>query len=324
MSKLFKLKQWLTLTDTSKYLSTVFEEEVTEADILQLALDDRLVLSFNLVNMAYARKCEVVNEDAIEWAPMPDWLKSHPALSLFNIADPFKISLELGNGQYLNFAEDVIKINGVWDLPMIGGEYLDIQERHLKLLGTGKMHLIAFDGAFLRDLDGNIWCLQTLKTPKARNLGVELRDIADNIFQQQVAETEQLKPVLIEFIREMLLNELHTDKNNGLKFSPLPVLPDDGFLVVRKEMLQHFVTNFEEESNLKKPEPNLSETERRSLLKIIYGMAISKYDYRPGATRNYSTGANRGSIFADLERHGLSLDPDTIRKFIKEAEALFE
>ena len=36
-SKLFNLKEWLTLDDAAKHLSIVFGEEVTRADILRLA-----------------------------------------------------------------------------------------------------------------------------------------------------------------------------------------------------------------------------------------------------------------------------------------------
>ena len=61
------------------------------------------------------------------------------------------------------------------------------------------------------------------------------------------------------------------------------------------------------------------EMERISLLKIILGMAIAKYEYKPGADRNTATGKNRGSITSDLQIQGLDLDPDTIRGYLKKA-----
>ena len=63
----------------------------------------------------------------------------------------------------------------------------------------------------------------------------------------------------------------------------------------------------------------LSETERTSLLKMILGMAVSKYRYQGDASRNTATGDNRGSIASDLEKRGIALDPDTIRRYLKEA-----
>ncbi len=67
----------------------------------------------------------------------------------------------------------------------------------------------------------------------------------------------------------------------------------------------------------------LSLSERGSLLKMVLGMAIAKYDYDGEASRNTATGSNSGSIAADLESVGLTLSPDTIRKFIKMAEEEF-
>ncbi|KGD95262.1 MULTISPECIES: hypothetical protein [Achromobacter] len=57
MSKLFTLKQWVTLADAAKYLSVSFGEHVTEADVIQLALDGHLRLSIRLLaSYLYARR----------------------------------------------------------------------------------------------------------------------------------------------------------------------------------------------------------------------------------------------------------------------------
>lgn len=53
-SKLFKLREWLTPPETAKYLSVVLGEEVAEADVLRLALDGHLTLSFHFLNPAEA------------------------------------------------------------------------------------------------------------------------------------------------------------------------------------------------------------------------------------------------------------------------------
>jgi len=73
-----------------------------------------------------------------------------------------------------------------------------------------------------------------------------------------------------------------------------------------------------------KNEDGLSETERTSLLKIILGMAVSKYGYQGSESRNTATGTKRDSIASDLEKIGISLDPDTIRRYLKEAWDKFE
>ena len=64
----------------------------------------------------------------------------------------------------------------------------------------------------------------------------------------------------------------------------------------------------------------LNPLEKKSLQKMVLGMAIARYGYKPGTLRNNATGENKGSIVVDLQTNGLDVDPDTIRKHLKEAE----
>lgn len=63
---------------------------------------------------------------------------------------------------------------------------------------------------------------------------------------------------------------------------------------------------------------SLGGKERESALKLIMGMAIGGYAYNPNAKRNDST----ADIVSDLDRKGLHLDPDTVRKWLKEGRDL--
>ena len=72
-----------------------------------------------------------------------------------------------------------------------------------------------------------------------------------------------------------------------------------------------------------KNKDGLSETERTSMLKIILGIAVSKYEYQGDASRNTATGENRDSIAADLAKMGIDLDSDTIRRYLNEAWGKF-
>jgi hypothetical protein len=62
----------------------------------------------------------------------------------------------------------------------------------------------------------------------------------------------------------------------------------------------------------------LGTRERESLAKLVIGMAIGGYAYDPNASRNSST----GEIASDLLQIGLSLDEDTIRKYLAEGREL--
>jgi len=53
--KLSRLKKWLTLEDSAKFLSLLISEEITTTDLLQMALQGDLTLSINLVNSHYAQ-----------------------------------------------------------------------------------------------------------------------------------------------------------------------------------------------------------------------------------------------------------------------------
>jgi hypothetical protein len=52
-------------------------------------------------------------------------------------------------------------------------------------------------------------------------------------------------------------------------------------------------------------------------------MSVDRYGYRVGEKRNSATGEKGNSIAARLQSLGIRLDPDTIRKYLKEAEDRF-
>jgi hypothetical protein len=74
MSKIYKLREWLTVPEAAKQLSISFGEEVTEADVLRLGLDGRLRLSVYFVNFAKARCGRVVSWEDTDWLLVPDSL----------------------------------------------------------------------------------------------------------------------------------------------------------------------------------------------------------------------------------------------------------
>tara|TARA_R100000544_G_scaffold31136_1_gene17379 strand:+ start:594 stop:1478 length:885 start_codon:yes stop_codon:yes gene_type:complete len=54
MSKLFKLKSWLTLDEAVNYASDTLDENITKADFFRLAADGQLKLSVKFINGAFA------------------------------------------------------------------------------------------------------------------------------------------------------------------------------------------------------------------------------------------------------------------------------
>ena len=74
------------------------------------------------------------------------------------------------------------------------------------------------------------------------------------------------------------------------------------------------------ETTDQKPEagPSLSQRERTSLLKLVIGMAMKGYGFDPNASRS----GTAAEIAGDLHTSGLSLDEDTVRKYLNEAKEL--
>lgn len=62
-------------------------------------------------------------------------------------------------------------------------------------------------------------------------------------------------------------------------------------------------------------EQSLMTIERESLLRLVIGMAMAGYKYDPNSMRNSAT----AEISADLEKLGIGLDQDTVKKWLKKA-----
>lgn len=259
MSKLFSLKEWLTPDDAAKHLSIVFGEDVTKADVLRLALDLRLRLSVHFVNHATARRGKVAQYSeselraAIASGNLPQdlrWDKGPLGSRVFfhlppDKADPpglMLMSIYLGDDRYLTLEKSVTTLTGVWDLPMIGAERLDIEHEYQQLTGGPAVTLNTLDGAFVAGRDGTICQLQN--------------HWEDNEWQPgSSAAFEKLKQRIAEYPiegaeAEALLNRHKEDRKAFLKeqrarpkhenFYPAGGLPEDGVLVVRTEALSDF------------------------------------------------------------------------------------
>lgn len=153
MSKLFKLKEWLSVSDAGKHLTLSFGEKVTEADVLQLALDGHLKLSIHLVNGACASRCVPVKTEEIEWVEV----------QLPTAGNHF-MKIPLG-GRLFQEGDDVFQVtksitsleSGIWDLPMIGGERIDVEHRLQQIVSGLDVTAVSLEGIFLASPDGDLY-----------------------------------------------------------------------------------------------------------------------------------------------------------------------
>lgn len=253
-SKLFKLKKWLTLQETARHLSCVCGEEVTQADIFRLALDGYLKLSVNFVNHTYALCGTVVGLNDVEWVEVPVGLvrlmKNIPENEEYKpILYPKGICI--GEETYLNLDTKVTSISDVWDLPMIGGERLDIEHHYQQLTGGPEITLQTLDGAFVENHKGVMCQLQERydQNPYQRGSTAELEELKKSIAKNKIS-LEESEEMLSEY-KENRKKYLAQRENRPHEedYYPAASLPIDSVLVVRTEALRAFEQHLSEIEN---------------------------------------------------------------------------
>jgi hypothetical protein len=145
LTKLLKLKEWLTVPDAARHLSILFGEEVSEADVLRLALDGHLTLSVDFVNPTSARCGPVVPFEATKVSPLR-------TLKGKIIQSPDGINL--GDGRVIELGEAIEFVGGVWDLMMVGAERLDVERRYQMLTDGPAVSLTILEGPVVRREEG--------------------------------------------------------------------------------------------------------------------------------------------------------------------------
>ncbi|TXH49242.1 MAG: hypothetical protein E6Q93_25410 [Burkholderiaceae bacterium] len=285
MGKLFKLREWLTVEEAARHLTSVLEEEVVAADVLRLGLEGHLTLSANFVNKAKARLGRVVPFKDVPISEMPNprpgaekgELLRYPRGLLLEKVD--EITEETS---FLVFDEAVVSIADVWDLAMLGSERLDIEHEFQSLTGGPAVELVCLEGTFVSRPDGQ-WA-----------------QLQDQLPDKEVQATDGRK-----------------QKVRG-SYYPAGALPHDAPIVVRTGALAEF------QARLLSPQlqpgasgESVGTRERDTLLKLVIGMAIGGYGYEPEAARSKTP----GEIVADLAKRGIAVSDDTVRKYLKEAAA---
>jgi hypothetical protein len=150
LSKLLKLKEWLTVEEAARHLGDIASEPVSEADILRLALDGHLTLSVRFVNGACANVGPEVPVEDVEQFDVP-MIKLDPddeeALTrMLRVIRGF----DLGNGRRANLSQEVVSIEGLWDLTMLGAEVHDIEQRYQFLTGGPEVEMMDLEGPVVR------------------------------------------------------------------------------------------------------------------------------------------------------------------------------
>jgi hypothetical protein len=234
VKKLLNLKRWLTVADAARHLSILFGEDVSEADVLHLALDGELTLSVHFVNHTVGRCGPVV--------PLHDAKREKiPSLNGNEWID-FVVGVQVGD-QVIQLSEEVVSLQGVWDLKMRGAERIDVENLYQSLTGGPTVELYSLAGTIVF-LESGIHCqLQS--------------HFSDNEFANQ----ENLKK----------------PRNHPDNYYPADGLPADSVLVVKTSAL-HDLEARQSEPDQKAEKP-LKRRERTTLLVMIAALSeLAKID----------------------------------------------
>ncbi len=269
MSKLLSLKRWLTVPEAAKHLSIAFGEDVTSADVLYLALDGRLRISVDFVNGTTACRGKVVHYTkgelgaAIASNKLPEDLKwfrwppgamaqMNPKLSPQEAEERslMLMSIRIGPDRYLTLEDDVTTLWGIWDLPMVGSERLDVEHTYQMLAGGPEVTAVNLDGTFVERNDGPTCQLQTsyddneYQAGSTENLKKLKQRIADHGISPSEAEKllDQHKEDRKKFLEERM------SKPESQRYFPADGLPEDSVLVVRTKALREFEASISESS----------------------------------------------------------------------------
>jgi hypothetical protein len=142
VKKLLKLKEWLTVPDAARHLSILFGEEVSEADVLRLALDGHLTLSVNLVNHTACRCGPILSREA--------------ATRSFEGKFDVVFGQEIRDGEFWQEGKEVTHIVGVWDLPMLEAERDDVEHRYQMLTNGPAVKATTMEGPRVSREDGTM------------------------------------------------------------------------------------------------------------------------------------------------------------------------
>lgn len=152
MKNFFKLKKWLTLKQTAKRLSDFFDEKVTTADCLQLALDGHITISALFQNGMYVIPAKVIKTTQREQFSKFIRRTTDEGAYLGLIGEErFVTNSELDlEYEDIDRHGDVFRIrHGIYDLPMLGSEKLDVMFELDLLEGRTPGSYSNMEGAFL-------------------------------------------------------------------------------------------------------------------------------------------------------------------------------
>ena len=321
MSKLFKLKKFVTIEEAVRYLSSSLEEPLSLSDIYRLVIDKHLILSVRLINQAYAIKGKIVSgKDG-------DLIQLEADLITGEVLDaPYSVYIDddaipVDANTWFLFDGKIHIVDGIWDLVMIGVESLEIERWYQNEVNGPKPIVADAMGLYLKQ--GEVVCrLQKESFDKEEenlaDIECELKFILESkglSFENFLARDndnfcDDLSEDEVDQIL-FLLDLMRKPANDIRNYEDSFCLADHSCqFVIKTTELTRFLQSLQDEPPaLPQVEQILSVKERKTLLTVI-GALLKEQKIEP-SERGVTSAIKRMTEIA-----GTPITENTIRKIL--------
>lgn len=295
MKKLLKLKQYLSLNDSANYLSSALEDQVSVADIYELALDGNLAISIRLTNQAYAQKVDLV-----------------PALELVDDEE------QIEPVQADEVDEQVHIFDGIYDLAMVGEERFEIRKLYQQAIQEDSPVLSELSGFYVKH-EGSIYkLLESLPVSNSEESQISKETRLESLLKSKgLTSQSQFDDPLSTFenfdAEEILEIARLVSPFPGDEFrEPISIPANTYQFVIRPTELHRLVTKLNNPLLIDgKVESKLLPLEKRTLLNVIH-ILLKELRIDPNV-RGISS-----SISLLSDKAGIPISDNTIRKVLKD------
>ena len=172
------------------------------------------------------------------------------------------------------FQKNVITVDGVWDLSMMGGERLDVENAFQIRADGPEVTLCNIDGAFVQNEEGVVYQLQELFDKKqidewnSENYKQGILDRFKDRLGKQVSEGEIDQNEVEQLLSERREN-LDKPRDRNDDFFPAGGLPEDSVLVVRTKSLIALQEKLFEDFELPKEMSSRAETTYQNIIAAL-------------------------------------------------------
>lgn len=316
MSRLLKLKEWLTLEEAANHISNVIGEPVVVADLYRFCLDGHIRLSVHFVNKAKARPGQRIAREDVEFDVFHSDLFTGLPMET-PVLLPTHNEIALGENSWARLDDRVVAIDGIWDLSMVGAEILDIEHFYQGLTSGLEVSLINIDGTYveragtlcqlLESYDNNEYQAGSMARKKELDEYIEKSKISKKVANELITQHEKERE---EFLKS---NQVKKEVD---KYFPAGGLPQDCVIVARTSEVTRFIRSLEDEEKIG-DEKNLTSKERNSLLVLIG--ALCKEVGIDTSQRGVAT-----AVVKMTENIGAPLSDDTVRKILGQVDDAVE